>query len=1351
MICCQTASWMLLALTVAAGDGPREELSLNGRWEYRIVEQLTAPPSAGEWRSAAVPGTLHGYDYKSAWFRRRFTVPAAMRNKRLKIRFDGVKYDSRVYLNGCRVGGCYNGYDPFEVDVTGAIRPDGPNELVVGFRDWTATFSPGKVDFSKKPDWQRPRRFVRDKVAAPIGGNYDLYGIWADVTLHAHPEVYVRDLFIKPSVRRGELVVDYTVANESAAGVEVELHAAVEDKGNDALSLPSARLKAPAGKTVNVTVRRPWPKPRLWSHVDPYLYHLRTELSTGDVLRTRFGFREFWVEGHRFYLNGTKINFLASAGWPPREPIDREEIERRWRGYKACGCVAFRTHTQPWRRIHYDVADELGLLIIIEGAMWHDPYAYRYDDPTYWENFATHLKSMIDRDKNRPSVVMWSLENEAYGGGEKKDKDAHDGLARMGRLVKQWDPTRPAYCESDADPGGVFDAIGCHYPHELPGYTCWPNEAYWLKKGETVLAGQGGREFVWQKDKPLYMGEFLWIPTGTPAPQTVFFGDEAYLDPHRRAVMMKAESWKMQILGYRHAEVAGICPWTLGTQLDETDALFRAQKYAYQHVAAFCHDYDRRFHAGEKVVRRVEVFNDVPEPSVLDFSWTLSLGEQVADSGGRQLKLGPAEKEMFDVVIDMPQVQKRTPLVWRLILKRNGRQVFEDSHQYDVFGRSALPAVSARLGLYDPDGATKKLLTEGGLSITSVASMEKLDEDIDVLVIGSGVLEAQEQQVAVIGAGAGRRGSLARFVAAGGRVLVLRQEAYPEGVFDVALSDKQATMTFPLRPSHPALEGIEPDDLKFWRGDHLVTANEPLRPASGAAVAIVVSGRGDGINYAPLLERPSGRGCIVHSQLKLVEKFATEPAAARILANLLGYLADYTPSGRKTALVGGSPQYRDYLTRRGLRFDDLTGKLAEVDLSDYSLVLCRGPLGEMTKLRQFVSGGGNLLLHRVDADTLQKLRGALDLDLELRPYSGPVTRAEGDHPLLEAITREDLYWFGEHVGLSWRSHPRAAEAADGIFIRSLDGKQVQSYEVEDWTLEGQLVERQTSGVRFATNGSASGQIAFAATGVYGIGILARGTPCRGGYPRVEVSVDGKRFGTVELAGDGWRKCAAFGHLQQGRHKISVAFVNDASDPPREDRNLDVDKVLVAGDEAADVTFLADPPALAVVSRGKGRLVVDQIRWDTEERNWRQAARYACSLLTALGGDFTPPVSVTIECERMTPQPDMKHFSVRGNSASLACNGYIAAPIRVAAAGRYTMEVVASGTPAEEVYPAVAVLVDGKKVGQLQLTTGGWRTYSLKVDLKEGTHQLALEFTNDHNTPSGEDRNLLLDKVAFYTK
>ena len=1345
---------VLTAATMA--EGPREDLSLNGRWEYRLVDDLAAPAPSDGFRPSSVPGYLSGIDYQRAWFRREFTVPGVWKGKRVKIHFGGVKYNSRVYVNGKQVGGCFGGYRPFEVDVTDVVRFDRPNKLAVGCQDWTGIFTPGEFDFSDTAEWHRVRGAPRDKILAPIGGLYGLFGIWDDVTLRAHPAVYVKDLFIKPSVRRGELVVDYTVANESGADVEVELGTLVEDGPNEALRLPPVRVAVKAGATAEVTVRQAWPDAHLWSHVDPYLYHLRTELSSGDVSRTRFGFREFWVEGRHYYLNGTKINLLATSWWPPHGPMPREEIRERFEAVKRAGCVAFRTHTQPWRSVHYDVADELGLLMIIEGAVWNDESVYRINDPVFWENYAGHLEAMVQRDKNRPSVVMWSLENEFYGGRMNDEAAAKDDLVRMGRLVKKWDPTRPMFYESDGDPGGVADSIGIHYPHEYPNYTCWPNEAYWLAKPTKIdhMFHEGQEEFLWQREKPLYIGEFLWLPSRDPSWHTVFFGDDAYLDYRHYRNMGKGESWKMQILGYRHHEVAGISPWTVieGGPLDETNSLYQAHQYAYQHLAAYCHDYDRRFFSGEKVERRVEVFNDVMESSELVLECQLMLDDEIVDRVVRPIKLGAAEHEMLDVPVQMPEVTRRTPVAWRLTLQRGDEVVFDDTHSYTLFPRATLPEITARIGLYDPRGSTRELFQAAGLRTVEVEQLETLDDRLEVLVIGANTLTAGEAEGPIIGRVLPERAALVGFAERGGRILVLRQEDYPAGLFDVDLTDHDSTMTFPGQSGHAALKGVEPDDLKFWRGDHVVASSEPARPGSGAAVAIVVSGSAAGIDHAPLLERPIGSGTIVHSQLKLVEKYSSEPTAARILGNLLSYLAEYPPTSRKTALVGGSEEYRLYLQALGLRFDDLTGKLADADPSAYSLVLCRGDAVDAAKPAEFLEQGANVVAHRAGPEALDAINRALGADLVHQPYSGHVTRAEGDHRLLEAVLREDLYWLGEHVGIGWSTTARATKMVDGIFTKGLQGKQVQSHEVEDWALSGQIVERREPGVTFATIGSASAEIDFPRSGVHVIGVVARGTPAGGVYPVARVSIDGEPLGTIPVSGEAWHTATTFGHVEQGRHEVSVAFTNDGNSPAGEDRNLYVDKVLIASDDQATggIDFLTTPPAVAVVPHGRGTLVVDQIRWDTEARNARKAARYASSLLTALGGDFSPRLGVTIECEAMVPQPDMPHFHNRGTYASIACSGYVKTPIEVAATGPYTMELVASGTPAGGVYPLVEVRVDGKPVGQVQLTSGSWRPYLLDVEFTEGTHELALFFMNDSNQ-DGEDRNLMVDKAVFYKR
>ena len=449
----------------------------------------------------------------------------------------------------------------------------------------------------------------------------------------------------------------------------------------------------------------------------------------------------------------------------------------------------------------------------------------------------------------------------------------------------------------------------------------------------------------------------------------------------------------------------------------------------------------------------------------------------------------------------------------------------------------------------------------------------------------------------------------------------------------------------------------------------------------------------------------------------------------------------------RTAVLCSTGEFAGYLRSLGLRFD---APPADADLSKYSLVICRGEVGDAARLRKYAEGGGNLMLHRLTPQAFAGVKKEFGLELDLQPYSGIVSKAEGNDPLSEFILREDLYWLGEHRGISWAETPRAGNMADSVLGLSLDPAKAKSYEVEDWALQGGLVERRKDHVVYATVGSATGEVEFPEDGFYVFGIVGRGTPCHGDHPIASVAVDGRTLGAVSV--DSPQTCTrtTFGEVAKGRHKVSVAFTNDASDPAKgEDRNLIVDKLLIARHEKkSDLVFLTTPPAVVAKRVGKGLLVIDQLRWDTEERNARKAARYASTLLAALGGDFADRPSWAIECETMTPQPDMGWFHADSTAAHFGCNGWIKTPIEVAAAGRYTIEVVAGGTPCQGVYPHVEIGIDGKKAGEVQLTGGGLRPYPVAIELPAGKHELALAFTNDLNV-GGEDRNLTLDKVVFY--
>jgi len=1383
--------WLLSAVGFAAvagagGEGRPAEMSLNGPWEYVKVPELTVPPPASGWQPISVPQCLYGWNYERAWFRRRFQIPAEWAGMRLKLRFNGAKWNSQVYVNAFGVGGHFGGYEPFTLDITAAARPGAMNELLVGLHDWTGVFH-GTPDLGPGGNPDELRNRPKDAVLAPIGGHITAYGLWDDVTLQAVPPVHIEDVWVQTSVRRGEITVRVTVANESETAVRAVVSNRVWPwKGREegrtrtgraartkpVLTLPRQTITLPPGARQSLTCSQAWPNAETWSPENPRLYELQTRLEVekgeGDSVSTRLGFREFWIEGPDFFLNGARIHLLAASTWPSVQPQSRQEVEQTLRQIKAAHCVCFRTHTQPWREVWYEVADEVGLLMIPEGAVWNDDEVYRIDDPAFWDNYADHLQRTVDHLKNHPSVIAYSLENEMYGARLNDASPAKAALVELGRKMKVWDPTRPITYESDLDPDGIADFIGLHYPHEYPQFHLYPNTCYWLDEPLRNPGGftNGAPEWRWKRDKPLYIGEFLWVPSSDPSWHTIFFGDEAYTDYPRYRNLAKAWAWRMQIEAYRWYGVSGLCPWTMfegGPRLDEENPLFVACREAFAPIAAVVREYDTRFYANQEVTRTVTVYNDILKPSTLTLAWTLEYGGQPQAEDAVTVALQPAERKTIPVTLRAPNVAEPTPWTWRIRVLREGKVQQEQVKNYRVFpqpGPWRLPA--ARIGLYDPSGRTGKVLARQGVAFEEVGTLEDLhpfllrrgeEGPYDLLIIGERAFRAGSRPRPVIGQPDPLAAGLDRFVRAGGRVLVLAQEAYPALLFPTDLSDHAATLAFAQRPDHPLLRGIRGEDLRFWRGDHLVSEHNPVRPRAEGCRPIVTVGSAQGLDYAPVLEFPRGQGTLLLCQLKLIEKFASEPIAACLLENALRYLITCRPQARPVAVVGDAA-FQQVLHGYHLRFEDVTATLPEADLSRYSLVLVHADvqpvLQAAERIQDFVAQGGKVYLHALTPaawESLQPLVGTPHL--RLQPHTGPIVK-DPQVPLARSLLHEDLYWLGERVGFFWSETPRALRMAPFVFSKTLDPATAKVFEAEGMELQAPIGGPIESGVILATAGTLRQEIDFPESGTYLFGLRAGGSSVGGIFPTVDVRLDNRLLGTVGLTRGEYDLYTVWGTVPAGSHTLSLSFTNDAQ-VGGEDRNLLVDKLYVARDtapESRNVTFLTQPPAMAQIRQGRGFYLVDEVSWDTEEANAAKAARTATTLLTELGADFYRAGGTLIEVEEMQADPDIAWFRREAGGVYLGSRGTLRTTVECAQEGPYIFEIVGYSTPAKGQYGRVALAIDGQPAGEVELKAASWRGFPLEVALTPGVHEIALTFTNDLYQPP-EDRNVWLDRLEVY--
>jgi hypothetical protein len=210
----------------------------------------------------------------------------------------------------------------------------------------------------------------------------------------------------------------------------------------------------------------------------------------------------------------------------------------------------------------------------------------------------------------------------------------------------------------------------------------------------------------------------------------------------------------------------------------------------------------------------------------------------------------------------------------------------------------------------------------------------------------------------------------------------------------------------------------------------------------------------------------------------------------------------------------------------------------------------------------------------------------------------------------------------------------------------------------------------------------------------------------------------------------------------------VQFTNDASRPPVEDRNLFVEGLVVTEDDPVQGgTPLTSPAALVVYDRGAGRVVVDEVNWDTTQTNTAKAQRYIGGLLTGLGAQFSQTAQTVLPVNDWAHKPDMKWYRSVADGAYLGDNGWIESPVECARDGRYVLRIIARGTSAEGTFPIIEVSLDGQRVGSVELKSDQNRAYPLTVDIPAGQHSLRLTFTNDLNV-GGEDRNLTICRVEI---
>jgi beta-galactosidase len=456
---CATLLLLVALLTCsgwAASDQSRETINFNRQWTFHLGDVSGAEAAAFDdaaWDSANLPHSF-SMPYFAAdrfyvgygWYRKHFDVPAAWKDKRINLEFDGVFQVTEAFVNGWRVGEHKGGYTGFTFDITGAVKP-GDNVLAVRVNNiWNARLAPRAGEHVFSGGIYRDVRLV---VTAPL--HVAWYG-----TFVTTPQVSKESAIVN---------VKTEVVNDSETPKSATIKTSVLDsKGKTVTQVESTQTIAAGTTGVFDQNSPPVANPELWSPEHPNLYSVRTVVLDGgkpvDDYTSPLGFRWFkFTADQGFFLNGEHLYFKGAnvhqdhAGWG--DAVADSGFFRDVKLMKDAGFDFIRGSHYPHSPAFAAACDQVGVLFWSENCFWgtagfKNPWgASAYptdpnDDAEFEASVKASLRDMIRINRNHPSIIVWSMDNEVYFSSGSVMTKVRNLLKDVVAYTHELDSTRPA-------------------------------------------------------------------------------------------------------------------------------------------------------------------------------------------------------------------------------------------------------------------------------------------------------------------------------------------------------------------------------------------------------------------------------------------------------------------------------------------------------------------------------------------------------------------------------------------------------------------------------------------------------------------------------------------------------------------------------------------------------------------------------------------------------------------------------------------------------------------------------------------------------------------------------------------
>jgi beta-galactosidase len=463
----------------AVSDSTWRMLDLPHDWS--IEGEFTKENPAGA-SGGALPGGV-------GWYRKTFVIAQRDSNQLVFVDFDGVYRNSEVWINGHYLGKRPYGYSSFSYELTPYLRY-GPARNLIAVR----------VDNSKQPNsrWYSGSGIYRHTRLVTTG------------RVHVdHWGTYVTTPAVSSDSAR--VAIRTTLRNETPNDRPFVLHTTIYDATGREVGSSSSSGMIPRDSVSDLTQEIMIDHPSLWSLDHPSLYRAEMRVECGaptvcDSYTTPFGVRSFVFRADSgFFLNGAHVKIrgvclhhdLGALG----AAVNDRALERQLQIMQAMGVNAIRTSHNPPAPELLDLADRMGLIVMDEAFdMWQKPkteFDYHLDFPDWHER---DVSDMVRRDRNHPSVFIWSIGNEVMEQWTNGDSTAAPIARELAGIVRRLDPTRPitsannnGSTENPVFHAGALDLLGHNYHHEAWANfpTEFPGEKFIITEAMSAYNSRG--------------------------------------------------------------------------------------------------------------------------------------------------------------------------------------------------------------------------------------------------------------------------------------------------------------------------------------------------------------------------------------------------------------------------------------------------------------------------------------------------------------------------------------------------------------------------------------------------------------------------------------------------------------------------------------------------------------------------------------------------------------------------------------------------------------------------------------------------------------------------------------------